>query len=532
MLSFLRRNARSWLMYIILGIIIFVFVLYFGSNKASRAAEAIAVIDGRIISEGEFQDEYGRLMDMARLRYGAKLTPETLKEMGLKKMAYNNLLRRQIIISKAADLKVQVSDEELRNMIMSLPALQTDGVFDERKYQQLLRYNKSSAEDFENMQKINLMANKIEALIRDGIKVSDKEILDVYVIQNQKINVNFVQVAGRDIKKKIVPSEAELENYLKNNSNLFRKAEQVKIKYLSFAGNDFAPADTSDSDLRDYYSRNKDKYKTKDGKQLQFAEARGAVINELMKLRGMQIAYTEAKKAHDIIYQEDNFEAYAVKNKLKISSLDFFPLNKSPQEFASVKDLTTTLMDLQKNEISKVIKTDNSYYIVRVVDKKASYLPKLEDIRNEVEKYFVESEKQNMAEKEAGAILAGLKKGDALDKIAREKGLKINETGLFKPGNIIPKVGVSQEATEALLQLTANKPYTDKPFRINNSYLVFKFKDASNIDLKDFDAKKDSDKKIFTYIKREEALQTWLEGNKEGMKKEGRIKINKDMKEL
>ena len=532
MLSFLRRNARSWLMYIILGIIIFVFVLYFGSNRDSRATQAIAVVDGKAISEGEFRDEYGKLMDMARLRYGAKLTPEALKEMGLKKMAYDSLLHRQIIIAKAADLKVQVSDEELMGMLMSLPALQTDGVFDKQKYQQLLRYNKTSAEDFEKSQKINLTANKIETLIRDGIKVSDKEILDVYAMQNQKINVNFVQIAGKDIKKKIVPTEPELENYLKNNSKLFRRAEQVKINYLSFAGNDFAPANINDSDLRDYYNRNIDKYKTKDGKQLQFPEARGAVIKELMKMRGMQTAYTEAKKAHDTIYQEDNFTAYAAKNKLTINSLDFFPLNISPREFASAKDLAVTLADLQKNEISKVIKTDNSYYIVRIVDKKAAYLPKLVDIRNEVEKYFVESEKQNLAEKEAGAILAGLKKGGTLDKITGEKGLKINETGLFQPGSMIPKVGVSPEASEAIMALTANNPYTDKPFQINNSYLIFKFKDASNIDLKDFEAKKDLYKKIVTSIKREETLQTWLEGNKEAMKREGRIKVKKDLKDL
>ena len=69
--------------------------------------------------------------------------------MDLKRKAYNDLLNRQIIIAKAADLKIQVSDEELRNMLMSVPALQTNGVFDERKYQQILRYNKLSAEDFE-----------------------------------------------------------------------------------------------------------------------------------------------------------------------------------------------------------------------------------------------------------------------------------------------------------------------------------------------------------------------------------------------
>ncbi|MEN6375827.1 MAG: SurA N-terminal domain-containing protein [Smithella sp.] len=532
MLSFLRRNARSWLMYLILGIIIFVFVLYFGSNRASQTAKAIAVVDGRVISEAEFHDQYEKLLDMARLRYGSKLTPEAVKEMGLKKMAYDTLLNREVIISKAADLNVQVSDEELRKSIMSIPALQTDGVFDERKYQQLLRYNRTSAEDFEKMQKINLTATKIENLIREGIKVSDKEVFDVYVMQNQKINLNFVQVAGADIKKKITPTEAELENYLKNNSKLFRQPEQVKIKYLSFAAGNYAPADTGDADLRDYYNRNKDKYKTKEGKQLQFAEARSAVASELRNIRGMQAAYTEAKKAHDTIYQEENFEAYAAKNKLKINTLDFFPLNKSPQEFTSVKDLAAILMDLKKNEISNVIKTDDSYRLLQLVDRKASYLPKLSDIRNEVEKSFIESEKQNIAEKEAAAMLASLKKGKGLDKVTGEKGLAVNETGFFQPGNSIPKVGANQEATETILQLSASKPYPDKPFRINNSYLIFKFKDASNVDSKEFEAKKDLYKRAFVSIKREETMQTWLEGNKESMIKEGRIKIKKNAKDL
>jgi peptidyl-prolyl cis-trans isomerase D len=532
MLRFLRRNARSWIMYIILGIIIFVFVLYFGSNRASRTAQAIAIIDERIISEGEFHDEYRKMMDMAKMRYGAKITPEVLKKMDLKKMAYDNLLNRQIIISKATDLKVQVSDEELKNMIISLPALQTDGVFDERKYQQMLRYNKSSAEDFEGIQKIDLTASKIEALIRDGIKISDKEIYDVYAMQNQKIDVNFIQISERDINKKIVPTEAELESYLKNNSNRFRIPEQVKIKYLSFAAHDFAPADISDSDIRDYYNRNKDKYKIKDGKQSPLADVRNAVLKELRTLRGMQHAYTEAKKAHDIIYQEDNFDNYAAKNKLRISSVDFFPLNKTPGEFASVKDLAATLMDLQKNEISKVMAADDNYYLVRVIDKKAAYLPNLKDIRAEVEKQFSASEKQTLAEKEAFTILSRLKKGESLDKVAKEKSLKINETGLFQPGNVIPKLGVSSNSPEVLIQLTANKPYPEKPLVINNSFVIFKFKDASKIDAKDFAAKKDIYKKIFISVKREEIMQMWLEGNKEAMKKEGRIKIKKEVKDL
>ena len=531
MLRFFRKHARGWFMIAIIGIIIIVFVLYFGSNRGGSAANAIAIIDKKIISEGEFHNEYEKLMDRAQLSLGSKLTPEILKKMDLKRQAYNDLLNRQVIIAKAADLKIQVSDEELRNMLMSVPALQTNGVFDERKYQQILRYNKLSAEDFETLQKTELITNKIETIVREGIKISDQEIYDLYTLQNQKINVNFVQISGKDIKNKITPTQAELEDYLKRNSNLFSVAEQTKIKYIFFAGDSFS-SDISDSDIRGYYSSYKDKYKTKDGKPLPLTDVKSAIVKELKKTRGMQNAYVEAKKAHDIIYQEDKFEAYGNKNNLKIHDVEFFPLNKPPQEFTSIKNFAAMLLELQKDEISKVLAAEDGYYLLKVIDKKPAYLPKLNTIENEVQRRFIESELQILAEKEAQSILESTKSGDTLDKIAGKNGLKVNETGFFQPGNTIPKLGSNQDAAEVLFQLSPNKPYAEKPLFINNAYVILKLKDVSKLDEKDFEAKKDQYKKILISIKREEAMQTWLEGNKAAMIKEKRIKIKKQVEDL
>jgi peptidyl-prolyl cis-trans isomerase D len=533
MLKFLRKNARSWVMYIILGIIIFVFVLYFGASRDGRSSQTIAIIDDKVISEAEFHDEYRKAQDMARLRYGSQLTPEILKKMDLKRVAYEGLINKQIIIAKAADLKMKISDEELRSMIMSTPALQTDGIFDERKYQQLLRYYKTSAEDYEAVQKVNLAASKIDFLVRDGIKVSDKEILDIYTMQNQKVNVKFIQIGSKDVKKKISPTDAELENFLKENSNLFRIAEQVKVKYLYFSGDSFAPGAVSDSDIRDFYSRNTDRYRTKGGKQKQIADLKGEIIKEIKKAKGMQNAFNEAKKSHDIIYQEDNFDSYAAKNRLSVNSLDFFPLNRTPQQFASIKDLASSLMDLEKNDISKVLTADNGYYLIRIIDKKAAYAPQLKDIRNNVEKRYIASQIENLAVKEAQLILERLHKGESLDKVASEKGLKIYETGLFQPGSTpIPKLGVSPEAVELVSQLGPNSRYPERPILINNAYVIFEFKDHSKTDLTDFAAKKDLYRKMLSSVKREEAMQSWLAGNKEAMKKEGRIKIKKELKDL
>ncbi|MDD5344183.1 MAG: SurA N-terminal domain-containing protein [Smithella sp.] len=531
MLKFFREHARGWFMIAVIGIIIIVFVLYFGSNRGSRMTDAIAIVDKKIISQGEFHNEYEKLMEMAQLRLGEKLTPEILKKMDLKRKTYNDLLNRYIIAAKAADLKIEVSDEELRNIIMSMPVLQTNGVFDESKYRQVLRYNRLSAEEFETLQRFDITANKIDLMVREGIKISDQEVYDLYALQNQKINVDFVQISGKDIKKKITPAQTELEDYLKRNSNLFRVAEQMKIKYIFFAGNSF-PLDISDADIRSYYSSYKDKYKTKDGKQLSLDNVKGDIVKELKQSRGTQKAYVEAKKAHDIIYQEDNMEAYGNKNNIKISNVDFFPIDRTPPELASIKNFATIVLDLQKGDISKVIQAENGCYLLQVVDKKSSYVPKLSAIENEVRNRYIESEAQILAGKEAQSILEKIKSGETLDKIAKENGLKVNETGFFQPGNTIPQLGSSENAADVLFQLSAQKPYAEKPLLINNTYVILKLKDVSKLDEKDFETKKAMYQKILISIKREEAIQTWLEGNKAAMIKEKRIKIKKQVEDL
>jgi peptidyl-prolyl cis-trans isomerase D len=532
MLKFFRKHARGWFMLAVIAIIIIVFVLYFGSSRGSRTASIIAIVDGRTVSEAEFHNEYEKLLDMMRQRYGANLSPEMLKQLDLKQKVYNSLISKQVIISKAADLKVQVSDEELKNMITQMPALQTNGVFDERKYQRTLSYNRVSAKDFETMQKVNLMAAKIESIVREGIKVSEQEIYDIFVLQNQKINLNYVQISGQNVSQKINPTPAQLESYLSSNSNLFHRPEQVKIKYLYFSSNAFSPAGISDSEVRDYYNLNSDKFRKKDGKRASLAEVRNDIIKQFKQTRGMQKAYLEAKKARDVIYQKENFEEYSSKNSLKMTNLDFFPLNKPPKEFTSIKNFATEIMDMRKGEISRILAAENGYYLLKLSDKKPAYLPQLKDIESEVKRHFMASEMNRLAAKEAREISDRLKAGETLDKVAREKGLPIKETGFFMPSDTIPKLGFNRDAAEILYQLSAAKPYANDPLSINNTYVILKLKGVSKVDMKDFEAKKDIYKKMLTSFKQEEAMQSWLEGNKLAMIKEKRINIKREVKDL
>src|SRR5690606_2785726 len=149
---------------------------------------------------------------------------------------------------------------------------------------------------------------------------------------------------------------------------------------------------------------------------------------------------------------------YAAKNNLSILVTDFFPLNHPPEVFSSVKDLAKELTGLEKKDISKVLTADNGYYVIRVEDKKAPYTPQLKAIENAVLQSYLKAEQDKLASDDAKTMLARIQKGEPLEKVVAEKGYPVQETGLFQPGNTIPKLGSHPEAMEKLLSLSPGHP--------------------------------------------------------------------------
>jgi peptidyl-prolyl cis-trans isomerase D len=536
MLALMRKNAKNWFIKVLLFMIIIVFVAYYGASKTDRDV-AVAVIDGKIITRGEYYKELQNLTDLYRNQMGDKFKEQNLKDLNLKQQALDSLIQQAVIQKKADDLRIKVTDDEVKAAILTNPAFQVNGVFDERAYQYMLRAQKLTVEEFEVLQKKQILDMKLLSLIQDGVKVSDQEIYDLYRFQNEKINISFVRISPNDFIKKVAPSQSDLEAYLKEHGDQFRISDQVRLNYLVFPGDAYASsANVTETDIIDYYNRNKDQFasKTKDNKKTvpPLSAVKDKIVAELKKVHGMYAAYDHAKKAHDTIYQEEKMEAYASQHKLEIKTAGFFTSANVPAEFKALKDFSTTVFGLQKNEISGVLSDDRAYYVFKVAERKSAFVPDLKDIRKDVERRYIEAEARRLAQKEADAAEAGMKKGENLTKIAQEKGLKVEETGLFIPGVAIPKLGNSDELTEALYQLSEKKSYADVPFYIGGSYVLVQFKEKGRLDNTDFAAQKESLKVLLMRIKMKETMRSWIKGAEEAMKKDGRLTIKKEVKEL
>jgi len=533
MLDLMRKHAKNWLVKILLGIIIVVFIFYFGSTRWREKSEAIAIIDGRVIPYVEFHKRYQNLVDAYRQQYKGALTDDILKGLNLKQQAYDGINNQAVILQKAKDLGIEVSEEEIKGSILSTPAFQRDGVFDERIYNQLLRQNKMTPADFEDSQRMLITTVKLEDIIQSAVMVSDKEVFDLYRLQNEKINVQYLSLSAKSYRQKISHSRADLESYLKEHESAFSVPDEIQIKYISFPGRNFMSSVTvPDAEATDYYNRNKDKFMKKKGAVAPYAEVKSRIIAELQQFHAMRIAALEAKKAHDEIYQKENFDEFAGKSGLKVNTTNFFSAKNPPQEFRQSHDFARVAFGLQKDEISHAVSDDKAYYVLKLIARKPAHLPSFNEIEKEVERQFVEEESQRMCRKDAVDILDRLKKGETLTKISQEKGLKVEETGLFMPGSAVPKLGFSRDMSNALFQLSEKHPYPDTVYDIKGNVVIVKFKERGKLDLNDFKAKKAAIGTLLLRMKKSEVTVSWIMKNKEAMIKEGRLKFTKDIKDI
>ena len=533
MLDLMRKHARNWIMKVLLGIIIVVFVFYFGSMGGSRQAEVVATVDGKTIGYADLQKEYQNLVQYYRQRLGGMMTDEMLKGLNLKQQALDNLVQQAMILQKAKELDLTVTDRDVQDSIMAIPAFRRGGAFDERTYSQVLRHNKLTPEEFEAYQKNALIMTRFVSLIQDGVKVSDRDVHDLYRFQNEKMNVRYLRISPADFRAKAAPGEKELESYLREHGSQFRTAEQVQVKYIVFSGAGHASsARVTDADVSDYYDRHADQFKKAGSKPVPLSEAKTKIVNELRQVIGMQLASDAAKKAHDAIYQSEDFDGYAAKHGLKHQTTAFFTAANPPEEIKRIGDLGKMIFSLQKDEISKVLADSSAYYLFKLVARKPASVPALSEVRPQVEKAYIDAESIRLARQEAEAVLGRLKKGEAFNDVAREKQLPVSETGFVLPGAVIPKLGSSPELNEALFPLTAGKPYPDRVIFADGHFIVLQFKERAGLDERDFAVKKEALKRNLIERRKSDVLQAWVDGTKAALVKDGRLTIQKDLKEI
>ena len=450
MLGLMRKHATSWLIKVALFAIVIVFIFWGGYSYTERKASRVAEVNGSYISMLEFQSMYNNLEEQMRRQLGKQFTPELAETLNLKKQALEQLINRRLILTEAKILDLGVSREELQNAIISYPAFQTNGRFDDQRYQQILRLNKLNPQEFEASQSEDLLISKVQHFITRGTKVLDTEILSFFHLTQDKVNLAYIQVDPKDFKSQVKVDEDSIKEYFDKHRESYRLPVKRNILYVRFKPQDYInEVQPTDADIEDFYRLHEEDYKEPEKVRARHILFR---IPPKAKTSDIQAIQKKADMVLDLARKGENFAELARKysedsTASKGGDLGYF----TRQDM--VKPFSDAAFSLKKGEISDLVRTRFGLHIIKVEDIKPESIKPLAEVKEKVIQSVKQEQALEIARQRAESFIDLGRSLDDMKKAAQEKNLPVKESGFFAAGEPIPSLGSYPEISEAVFSL-------------------------------------------------------------------------------
>jgi peptidyl-prolyl cis-trans isomerase D len=632
MLRILREHASSWMLKGILILVAVTFISWGGySLIREKKVNYVAKVNGVTLEWKEYNDAFQNAVKQYREALGSSFSEKMIEELHLKDKILDDLIAKILILQEVKRLGLSIPDEELREAIESVPAFQVNGQFDKRNYERFLRLSRMTPEEFEQSQRESLLISKAVSLIKTNAgKVSEEEVLETYLFENERINLTFLKVAPDSFKGQVNANEVEIKDTYQKHQEEFRIPTFVQIQYLLFRPSDFeSKVQVSSDEIKRYYNSRKDTFKipkqvrgrdilikagpqdtpdqleakkkkieeilekakktkdfgslakqyseaenaskggdigwiqkgmlgeqiesllfsmkagdlsgvlaardgfhilkieeVKEEKQKSFEEVKDQILQALKKEKAKAEASRKAEDAFYSLFRSRDLEGHSREKDVPIKTTGLFKEGDEIPDIGKNPAFYSSAFSLKLGEISPVVNIPPNFYILKLVNKKDSRIPPLDEVKEEVRRKVIGTKAEEKARQVAEDLLNQIRTGKNIREVAREKGYPLEETGFFtRTAGVVQKIGPAREFMGILASLTEKNPVAKEVIKTKDGYFVVGLSGHEPADQTKFQSVKKNLEKRLVYQKQEEAFQNWLSQ----LRSKAKIDINKDL---
>ena len=493
MLDFVRNKQKSIIIKIAFAIIILSFVIGYamlsspgGPAGEDQSAEA-AIVNGKAIAFNDFQTTYSNLYQVYQNIYQDQFTPALEKQLKLAEKTLDSLIDQVLLQDEAERQQIEISGKELVDAIANIPAFQENGVFSKDRYLQVLAYQRLSSEQFEAMQRSELITTKVREQLQAGITVTDEEIDEEFRNNNEKVNLNYVSLTPASFEKKVKVTDEALATYFAEQQEVFRTPEMVSLRYLQFVPERYLDEVTFDeNELEKYHRRHLDQFEI------------------LEKIKASHILIKVDEGTDETVREEKKAFAEKLLEEVKAGK-DFAELARVNSDDAAsavkggnlgyftrgsmVKPFEQAAFNMKPGDISEVVETTFGYHIIKVEEYTEPGVRSLEESMDEVKAGLRQEKAKQLAfEKAMDAYNINRKTGD-LEAAATTNELGLKESGLFARDGYIDGIGSNAEIINAAHLLEENT--LAKPVATDDGIILFALKERVASHIPELDEVKD-----------------------------------------
>jgi peptidyl-prolyl cis-trans isomerase D len=262
MLQTIRERAQGWIAWVIVVLISVPFALWGIQSYLGVGAEpVVATVNGTEITERELDYHYRDVMARLREKLGTAYRPELFDNKKMRSQVLEEMIRDNLLMQTSDALGLRVSKHELRGAILSNPAFQKEGRFDDATYGRMLQLQGMAPVQYEeNLRQRIVGAQLLRAVVATEILL-DGELEEDVRLDRQQRRLSYVRVPQSAFLSDEPVSDEDVTAYYESNRSQFQTPERIKIQYLVLDADSIAPKDVpSDEDLRELYKAEKDRF--------------------------------------------------------------------------------------------------------------------------------------------------------------------------------------------------------------------------------------------------------------------------------
>lgn len=423
MLRLMRENAGSWIIKILLGLIVIVFI-FLGIGPGDTPTENVAAtVNDQVIS----MDEYRQVFNRVRSQYGKNLNEDLIKAFGLREKTLESLIDTTLIIQEAEKMGIEVANEELADMLAEVPVFQTDGHFNKENYDRYLKYTGMQATGFEAQQKKALTEKKFRDLLTEAVQVTEPEIREWFLWNKTETSIDYVLFKPSTYK--IEPTEDQLNAYYEENKSKYKTDPKMSVSYLCFDPKNYTEkVNVSDSEIEDRYNNNLSKYETE-----KTVDARHILVK--VDENAGDIAEAEAKTRADELYQKAIAKGQDFSELAKTDSDDSSAANGGSlgtfNRSKMVKPFADKAFSMKAGEISEPVRSRFGWHIIKVEKVNEATKTELAEVKSEIRKAITKEKSEELAYTESDDVFNMIVGGDELADIAAAGNVKLIKTEMF-----------------------------------------------------------------------------------------------------
>ena len=345
MFNLVRNNKR--LVQVLLALITLPFAFWGMESyqRTSGAAQDLAEVAGQKITLQEFAQAQRDQQERLRSLLGRNVDPALLDTPEQRAELLDGLIQQRLLAVKSVKSNLIVTDEQLRELIIGLPAFQENGHFSKARYDALLRAQGLNDVGFETRLRRDVEMQQLNGAIADSSLVAKTQLGRMRAIQGQQREVSEVVLSFEQFANEVKLAPDAVKAHYDSHLAEFQLPEQVRAEYVALSADALAALETvSEAEMRSWYDRNmRAKFEER-------AAAKKKAEDLLAQLRAAPEKFAELARQHS---QDPG-------SKDNGGDLGFFARG------AMVKPFEEAAFKLKQGQMSGIVETDFGFHIIKV----------------------------------------------------------------------------------------------------------------------------------------------------------------------